>query len=158
MVSVYERGGDMQAPSTEDPYQTRDTGAAFGQNMKLNARVADRAQIQRLFEEVLGCEVTRRGRADFVRFRNDFYLGIIYNEQTLGEADGSKGIWLELRVADPEATKQKVLALGLREVHHWDNDHFYFQVPGGQVFRLAPLDMVNGWGLRGLGAQGEENR
>lgn len=152
-------GADAQQPEESMKGATKHgAGAAFGQNFKLNARVADREQIERLFGDVLGCEVTQRKGADFIRFSNDFYIGVIYNEQTLGEMEGLKGIWLEARVSDPQATKQKILALGIKEVTHWDKDHFYFQVPGGQVFRLAPMDMVNGWGLRGQGAQGEENR
>lgn len=142
-------GGAVQLP---------EAGAALGQNLKLNARAADREQIERLFGDVLGCEITRREGADFIRFSNEFYIGVIYGQPTLGEVEGVKGIWLEVRVSDPEATKQRVLALGIKEVHHWDKDHFYFQVPGGQVLRLAPRDMVNGWGLRGPGARGEENR
>jgi hypothetical protein len=56
-------------------------------------------------------------------------------------------MWLEVRTARPEEMKKRILEFGIQGIEHWDKDHFYFQAPGGQVFRLAGDDMPNGWGL-----------
>ena len=55
----------------------------------------------------------------------------------LDDSHARKGIWLEIRTDDPEALKQKILAFGVQQVEFWDNEHFYFQAPGGRVFRLV---------------------
>jgi hypothetical protein len=47
---------------------------------------------------------------------------------------------MELKVDDPAAWKTKLLAFGVRPVEFPDLTRFFFQAPGGQVFRLAPLD------------------
>jgi hypothetical protein len=49
-------------------------------------------------------------------------------------------MWMELKVADPEALKARLLTFGVQEVEFPDPTRFFFQAPGGQVFRVAPLD------------------
>jgi hypothetical protein len=47
-------------------------------------------------------------------------------------------IWLDLRVDRPEELKEKILKFGVTTIDYpRDQDHFYFQAPGGQVFRLV---------------------
>ena len=48
--------------------------------------------------------------------------------------------WMEIKVADPADWKARLQAFGVKEVDYPDPTRFYFQAPGGQVFRLAPLD------------------
>jgi hypothetical protein len=47
------------------------------------------------------------------------------------------GAWLELRADDPAAVHQAALDAGLTEVKH-PGHPYYFMVPGGQVFTIAP--------------------
>jgi hypothetical protein len=47
------------------------------------------------------------------------------------------GAWLELRAPDPEAALRTVLDAGLLQVHH-PGHPYYFMLPGGQVFTIAP--------------------
>jgi hypothetical protein len=44
-----------------------------------------------------------------------------------------------LETADPDALKRSILDFGIAEIEYWDKEHFYFQAPGGQVFRLAKI-------------------
>ena len=36
----------------------------------------------------------------------------------------------------PDDLKAEILRFGIGEIAYRDRDHFYFQAPGGQVFRL----------------------
>jgi hypothetical protein len=69
-------------------------------------------------------------------------LGLFFVDatQTLSDADWLKATWLELKVADPIGWQARLRAFGVREVEFPDPTRFFFQAPGGQVFRLAPLD------------------
>lgn len=45
--------------------------------------------------------------------------------------------WLELRADDPAAVLQTALDAGLTQVTH-PGHPYYFVIPGGQVFTIAP--------------------
>src|SRR5258705_13451831 len=114
------------------------TSVSLGENSKLTALPSERDQIRRFYRDVLGCPQSRETeRADFFRIGATFNLGVVYDDKAPSAADGMKSIWLELRTAHPEELKQKILAFGIKEIQYWDKEHFYFQAPGGQVFRLA---------------------
>jgi len=74
---------------------------------------------------------------DLVRLGGDFGIGVVYDDSALSASDRLNSIWLDLRTDDPEELKQKILAFGIKEIEFWDKEHFYFQAPGGQVFRLV---------------------
>jgi hypothetical protein len=65
-------------------------------------------------------------------------LGIVYDGSSLSEAELLNAMWLELRSDRIDDLKEKILAFGVKQ-HGYPQDalHFYFQAPGGQVFRLA---------------------
>lgn len=69
-------------------------------------------------------------------------VGVFYRDEAdvLSEQDHLKAAWLEIKVSDPEEVKQWLLELGVKQVDYDDKSRFYFQAPGGQVFRLAPMD------------------
>jgi hypothetical protein len=46
--------------------------------------------------------------------------------------------WLEIKTSDVQAVKRRLVEFGVKEVEYSDKSRFYFQAPGGQVFRLAP--------------------
>ena len=49
--------------------------------------------------------------------------------------------WLELETGKPEEMKQKILKAGGKKIElGLDQEHLYFQAPGGQVFRLVGTD------------------
>jgi hypothetical protein len=86
----------------------------------------------------LECPATKKSEIiDVFKIGNTFYLGVVYEYSALSKEDCLKSIWLELRSENPEELKNKILEFGIKEIDFWDKEHFYFQAPGGQVFRLA---------------------
>jgi hypothetical protein len=93
--------------------------------------------VRQFFRDVLGVSQTRETeRSDTFQLGPQFYLGVVYDNNAPTMEAQLKSIWLELRTSDPIALKAKILAGGGREIEFWDKKHFYFQAPGGQVFRL----------------------
>jgi hypothetical protein len=128
-------------PGHERPTQRRDqvmTSLSLGESSKLTVLPLERDQIRKFYREVLGCPQTRESeRADFFRIGTNFYLGVVYDDSALSMSDRMKSIWLELRTDRPDELKQEILKSGIKEIEYFDKEHFYFQAPGGQVFRLA---------------------
>ena len=114
------------------------TGIALGENSKMVIRPSERDRVQRFYRDVLGCRVTTKSNGmDLIRLGTDFYIGAVYDDSALSDADRLNSIWLDLRTENPIELKQKILEFGCQEVEFWDKEHFYFQAPGGQVFRLV---------------------
>ena len=110
---------------------------SLGDNAKLTVLPAERDQIRRFYRDVLECPLTKTSEAaDVFRLGSSFYLGVVYDDSALSVADRLKSIWLELRTDRPEELKANILQFGIKEIEYWDRDHFYFQAPGGQVYRL----------------------
>jgi hypothetical protein len=128
-------------PGHERQTQRRDqvmTSVSLGENSKLTVLPLERDQIRKFYREVLGCPQTRESeRADFFQIGTNFYLGVVYDDSALSMSDRMKSIWLELRTDRPDELKQEILKFGIKEIEYFDKEHFYFQAPGGQVFRLA---------------------
>ncbi len=122
------------------------TNIMLGENSKSAARVSQRKRIQEFYRDVLGCKVVVKEGVDIVWLGDNFHIGYRYEESALTDEEMLKSIWLELRVGDPEGLKKKILDFGIVEIDFWDKEHFYFQAPGGQVFRLVGLtEDVSGW-------------
>jgi len=110
---------------------------SLGENSKLTVLPSEQEQIRKFYQEVLGCPLIRETeRADFFRIGHNFNLGVVYEDSALSMSDRMKSIWLELRADHPEALKRNILAFGIKEIEYFDKARFYFQAPGGQVFRL----------------------
>jgi catechol 2,3-dioxygenase-like lactoylglutathione lyase family enzyme len=109
----------------------------FGEHANLRVPPTEQDAVRKFFRDVLGVPQTRgTARSDIFKLGPHFYLGVIYDDNAPTKEAQLKSIWLELQAADPEAMKAKILAGGGREIEFWDKKHFYFQAPGGQVFRL----------------------
>lgn len=68
---------------------------------------------------------------------NSFYLGVVYDDSALSKEEALKSIWLEISADNPDELKKNILKFGIKEIEYWDKEHFYFQAPGGQVFRIT---------------------
>lgn len=95
--------------------------------------------------DILGCKAIEEKPypdLDLYEFEGGTIAGLFFldDQDLLPESDHEKAAWLEIKVADPDATKEQLKAFGVAEVDFADKTRFYFQAPGGQVFRLAPLD------------------
>jgi hypothetical protein len=106
-----QRSDDLipETAAETSPEQRRSTvaGVSFGKNMKISGRSSDRDRIQQFYGEVLGCEVFKRNGVGFIRFSNDFYMCVVYNDDTLSSLDARKGIWLEARAGRPAEMKDR---------------------------------------------------
>ncbi len=67
-------------------------------------------------------------------------LFFIDDADALSERDHLKATWMELKTDDPRDLEQRLRAFGVNEVDFVDTSRFYFQAPGGQVFRVASPD------------------
>ena len=104
------------------------TSITLGENSKMVIRPSERDKVQRFYRDVLGCRVTSKStEMDLIRLGTDFYIGAVYDDSALSDADRLNSIWLELRTDDPAALKQQILGFGCKEVEFWDKEHFYFQ-------------------------------
>jgi hypothetical protein len=116
----------------------------IGNHLKIVAASHLRDRCRGFYQGLLGCRSLESPRSDLdlYEFEGGFVLGIFFAEpqETLSEADYLKATWLELKVADPRAVKERLLDFGVKPVDFPDPARFFFQAPGGQVFRLAPLD------------------
>jgi extradiol dioxygenase family protein len=116
----------------------------LGNHMKMDLPGHLRARAREFYAEVLGCKMRESPRPDLdlYEFAGDVVLGLFFVDaaDALSEADNLKAAWLEIKVDDPAAWKARLQAFGVREVGYPDPTRFYFQAPGGQVFRLAPMD------------------
>lgn len=123
----------------------QDGRVSLGQNSKLTARPQEREQINIFYREVLECLRTKTAPGvDVFQVGANFYLGVVYDDEALTLEQRGKAIWLELTTDRLQETRRRILDFGIQEIIYRDRDHFYFQAPGGQVFRLidAAEDMT----------------
>jgi hypothetical protein len=118
----------------------------IGNHMKMTLRSELRPRIRAFYGTTLGLKslTSPRDDLDLYEFAGGFVLGIFFTADAadvLPETEHLKSTWLELKVEDPVAWKRRLQEFGVREVDYPDgSNRFYFQAPGGQVFRLAGLD------------------
>jgi len=117
---------------------------SIGNHMKLNVHKSLRDRVRRFYLNVLKCTSmpAPARNLDLFCFANGFVLGVFFCEQAdiLSEEDHLKAPWLEIKAKDVEDVKRRLVEFGVTEVDYQDKSRFYFQAPGGQVFRLAPED------------------
>jgi hypothetical protein len=118
---------------------------ALGSNVHIFARPRRREELARCFETVLDSPVRT---VDFpgidqpmlvVSFPGGGHLSIEFTDDAPDDEQPRLGAWLELRAEDPAAVLQAALDAGLTEVKH-PGHPYYFMIPGGQVFTIAPTN------------------
>jgi catechol 2,3-dioxygenase-like lactoylglutathione lyase family enzyme len=118
------------------------TTVMFGNHSAVVLPRSERDRVRRFYRDVLGCVITRQtDDKDDIRIGQDFYLGVLYELDgiALDEVSFSKSTFLELKVDDVEAMRQRIVDFGVNVVDMPD-PHLYFQAPGGQPFRLVGID------------------
>ena len=120
------------------------SGIALGSNAHIFARPHRREELARCFEALLGGPVRT---VDFpgidqpmiiASFPGGGHLSIEFRDDAPDDEDQPRlGAWLELRAGDPAALLQTALGAGLTQVRH-PGHPYYFMIPGGQVFTIAP--------------------
>ncbi|HZU13928.1 MAG TPA: hypothetical protein VFB58_13890 [Chloroflexota bacterium] len=101
-----------------------------------------------LFTNALDCtvaEVAVPGKAIpflLIQFRNGAGMTVEFVDDALTPELARRGAYLELLDADPDGVRERVLAHGATVVDYPGTPYFYFQAPGGQVFRIVPADDI----------------
>ena len=133
-----------QSPKTtsENPSMTKTT-MRLGSHSKFTAQPSERDRIRTFYQDVLGCKLTTRSEnVDSFQLGEDFNIGVVYDLSSPPPAVISKGIWLELETDQPEELKARILHFGIQGMDYFDKKHFYFEAPGGQVFRIVKMGEV----------------
>jgi hypothetical protein len=116
----------------------------LGSNVHIFARPHRREELAQCFETVLGSKVRT---VEFpgigqpmlvVSFPGGGHLSIEFTDDAPDDGQPRLGAWLELRAADPATVLQTALDAGLTQVRH-PGHPYYFMIPGGQVFTIAPM-------------------
>jgi hypothetical protein len=116
----------------------------IGNHSKQTIAHAQRDRVRQFYGDICECRIVPSPRPDLdlFEFAGGFIVGVFYADDTkvLPEAEHRKAIWLEIQASDPKALEDRITAAGIERMHYDDQSRFYFQAPGGQVFRIAPLD------------------
>ena len=121
----------------------------FGTHYLLTIDQQERERVRTFYTTVLGCTLQSADggvtnnippNLDLFEFAGHEVVGIQYVDDpslVLTQEEHSKGCWMELKTDDIPSLKQKLLDLGVQQItDFWDQEHFYFHAPGGQVYRL----------------------
>ena len=117
---------------------------AIGNHIKTNVKRGLEDQVRQFYREILGCNSlpSPATHLDLYEFANGFVLGVFFcdDADVLTEEQCLNAAWLEIKTANPQDVKERLLRIGVKEVDYPDKSRFYFQAPGAQMFRLAPED------------------
>jgi hypothetical protein len=122
----------------------------IGNHLKMTVASALKARTRDFYGELLGLKSipSPAENLDLYEFPGGFVLGLFFSNdqrELLSDGDYLKATWLELKVEDLAQWKQRLQNFGVTEIEYDDPSRFaepyprfFFQAPGGQVFRLAP--------------------
>jgi hypothetical protein len=117
----------------------------MGNRAHILVRPHVRDALRHCFVDVLGCGAPTALNAPSLsepilafQFPGGGSVSFEFTEDAPDEQQARRGAWLELQADDPEALKQNVHTAGLSQLRHPATTTFYFAVPGGQVFGIAP--------------------
>ena len=114
----------------------------LGHCVKITAAPKYQQEIKQFYLDVLGCqqEETSYENIDLFRCPNNSLIGVYYTDEALTPEQHLNATWLEIRSSDVVAVKQRILDFGLQEMDFGPSEEFFFQVPGGQVYRLVDFN------------------
>jgi len=117
----------------------------IGNHLKMHLPYHLRERALHFYTDILGCRKLADlsyPNVDLYGFQRGFDLGLFFCDEvdTLSEKEQLKATWMEIKVSNPDALKQRLIGFGVQEVEFEDKSRFYFQAPGGQVFRVAPME------------------
>jgi hypothetical protein len=123
----------------------------IGNHLKMTVASALKTRSREFYGGLLGLKSipSPADNLDLYEFPGGFVLGLFFSDdpaELLAEQDYLKATWLELKVDDLTQWKERLQRFGVTEIEYDDPSRFaepyprfFFQAPGGQVFRLAPL-------------------
>ena len=110
-------------------------------NLKSVAPLSVRDAVRRVMTGAFGCEVSSP-MEDFDAFTFEdggsfgFYFVADDDKVLSPEQHREIGTWVEIDADDLDATEAALGEHGVERFEYFDQAHRYFQLPGGQVFRL----------------------
>lgn len=114
--------------------------AKLGGNLRCVVVDSARDNIRSLFTEIFGATVSHPTDAmDVFSFGgSNIGFDFVAAGKALNETQHREmGTWIEIAVADAAATETRLGARGMARLEVSEQDHSYFQIPDGPVFRLA---------------------
>jgi catechol 2,3-dioxygenase-like lactoylglutathione lyase family enzyme len=117
----------------------------LGNHLKMHLAHTERERARRFYVDVLGCRMLNAPPypdVDLYEFDDGTIVGLFFKEdsEVLSVEDSEKATWLEIKTSDPGQLQKKLVEFEAERVDFPDPSRFYFRAPGGQVFRVAPLD------------------
>jgi catechol 2,3-dioxygenase-like lactoylglutathione lyase family enzyme len=117
----------------------------IGNHLKMHLPHRLRERALRFYTGILGCRKLADipyPNVDLYEFQEGFVLGLFFYDEadTLSEKEQLKATWMEIKTDRPDALKQRLIDFGVQEVEFEEKSRFYLQAPGGQVFRVAPME------------------
>ena len=113
----------------------------LGSNIRCVAGTQHRDAIATFYTEIFGAKaINPMPELDVYAMDGNTNIGVYFvddGKALTPEQHEAVGTWIELAVADVDATKAELERRGFAPLDYHDQEHHYFQAPGGQVFRLA---------------------
>lgn len=115
------------------------TKVVLGNHTAVFAARSEQDRIRRFYRDVLGCEArVETDEVDRFQLANAHFC-FVWQDAALERDAFRKAIYLELATDDVGDMREKITAFGVDSLEIPD-PHFYFQAPGGQVFKLVGID------------------
>ena len=120
----------------------------LGTHYRSSAPETERESIRQFYTQVFECELRSSDELtsnipeniDLFIFSSGHCYGVEFftdTETALELEQHYLACWMEISTDDVNSLKQKCLEHGAVEItDYWDQGHFYFHAPGGQVYRL----------------------
>ena len=120
----------------------------LGTHYRSSASETERESIRQFYTQVFECELRSSDELtsnipeniDLFIFSSGHCYGVEFftdTETALELEQHYLACWMEISTDDVNSLKQKCLEHGAVEItDYWDQGHFYFHAPGGQVYRL----------------------
>lgn len=113
----------------------------LGSNIRCVAALEHREAIASFYTEVFGAKAIHpTPDLDVYAMEAGTHVGVYFveNGKALSpEQHEAVGTWIELAVTDVDGVSGQLKDRGFSPLQYHDQEHVYFQAPGGQVFRLA---------------------
>ena len=114
--------------------------AKLGPNVKLRVPMSERSRLKDVMLDVFEAKLAMSNdRMDIFDLEGtSFGVEVIADASALSAAGAKEhGTWLEFVVDDPSRTRERLEGAGIGAFEYADKKHDYYQLPGGQVVRIA---------------------
>lgn len=113
--------------------------ASLSKNYFQKAKLGLKTKIRTFYRDIIGCELDEvNPNLDIFVFPDKETYGVMYTEAddfVLSDDEYKKSTWMSLSSPDRDNFIKEIKNLGVEEIpENSDENNFFFQAPGGQVF------------------------